>query len=111
MTEYSEPKLRRMLSSLPRSRMVVVISYGYIGRSQRQASTANASGLDTARFVMLTSGIDYSTQSIRNGVLCPECCAENRSAARQTGKARKKIVCTGVVVGAGPNSRSRRAAA
>src|SRR4051794_31078096 len=81
MTEYSEPKLRRMLSSLPRSRMVVVISYGYIGRSHRQASTANASGLDTARFVMLASGIDYSIQSIRNGVLCPECRAEERELA------------------------------
>src|SRR4051794_28121028 len=77
MTEYREPKLRRMLSSLPLSRMVVVISYGYIGRSQRQASTANASGLDTARFVILTSGhrlldSEYSKWSALSRVLCRE---------------------------------------
>src|SRR4051794_12094140 len=42
-----------MLCSLPRVRSVVEISYGCIGRSDRQPRTARASGLDTRRRVIL----------------------------------------------------------
>src|SRR4051812_14606371 len=38
-----------MLCSLPRLRSVVEISYGCMGRSARQPSTASASGLETRR--------------------------------------------------------------
>src|ERR671911_211807 len=55
-----------MLWSLPRARRIVEISYGCIGRSFREPSTANASGFATLRFAM--SGlldIEYSNPSIR----------------------------------------------
>ena len=38
-----------MLRSLPWARMVAAISYGCIGRSRSEDSTARASGLDTLR--------------------------------------------------------------
>src|SRR4051812_15534105 len=40
-----------MLCSLPRVRSVVEISYGCIGRSDRQPSTASARGFETRRLV------------------------------------------------------------
>src|SRR6478752_6312833 len=49
-----------MLSCFPRWRMVVAISYGCIGRSWRQASTASASGL-----VRFDFAIGYSRQNTR----------------------------------------------
>src|SRR4051812_11675916 len=42
-----------MLCSLPRVRSVVEISYGCMGRSDRQPRTARARGLDTRRRVIL----------------------------------------------------------
>src|SRR6516225_3752164 len=52
-----------MLCSLPRSRSVVEISYGCMGRSIRQLSTASASGFDTRRRAITVLQIDYSKQS------------------------------------------------
>src|SRR5690606_15513058 len=70
MIEYSDPKLSRIESSLPRSRSVVVISYGYIGRSYRHDSTASASGLVGRRATSPpVLDLDYLIQSTRNGVL------------------------------------------
>src|SRR5262249_47027472 len=62
-----------MLCSLPRSRMVVAISYGCIGRSQREASTARASGFEiglrrsaiAGSFVNLLVNV-YPSTSIRS---------------------------------------------
>src|SRR5690606_7050804 len=70
MIEYSDPKLSRIESSLPRSRSVVVISYGYIGRSYRHDSTASASGLVGRRATSPpVLDLDYLIQSTRTGVL------------------------------------------
>src|SRR5947209_5018242 len=44
-----------MLFSLPRVRSVVEISYGCIGRSDKQPRTAKASGFDTRRRVIPSS--------------------------------------------------------
>src|SRR3954454_14251188 len=51
-TEYNEPKFSLTDSSLRRSRRVIDISYGCIGRSQRSASTARASGFVRLRGAM-----------------------------------------------------------
>src|SRR5216684_2457206 len=58
-----------MLCSLPRSRMVVAISYGCIGRSWRHARTASASGfeIDRGRSAIAPSSLVnvYPSTSIR----------------------------------------------
>src|SRR5438067_433229 len=57
-----------MLSSWPRWRIVVAISYGCIGRSARQASTASASGFPTFRLDNVTerpASLDYPKPNIR----------------------------------------------
>src|SRR6185312_12343951 len=57
-------------SCLPRSRMVVLISYGCMGRSARQDSTASANGLLTFRRGMAPPRVrlldlEYQSQSTR----------------------------------------------
>src|SRR4051794_29994907 len=64
-----------MLVSLPRSRSIVEISYGCIGRSVRQLSTASASGFDTRRRVVIGSPrrlleVEYSHQGTWRQVTC-----------------------------------------
>src|SRR4051794_2332834 len=63
-----------MLCSLPRLRSVVEISYGCMGRSARQPSTASARGLETRRrdiSINHTPTIAFSSDEAGSTFKCP----------------------------------------
>src|SRR5215813_1791502 len=53
-----------MLSSLPRERMVVTISYGCMGRSLSVDRTASASGLETGRRPAICSSLVHIIDTV-----------------------------------------------